>query len=447
MRLDVDTLTDVVRAALPDATPDIVASALLAQIPHVDSRTGASLVDRVAAKLPASTWQFKDECLNRWPEPVAERAMVHVRALPPSKERILALCRSAKRLALDERREALVGILDGTLPGTTWEYSKPMSYSNTIAYLVRTLPEDWQEEWIVSESVGENGKPDVFSEYLTRRDVDRLTETAVRDLWTRIDHTPTLHRDVPSDYLGLVRYLPEDLRQQALARVRACRSQSTRLYHLVDFDDELTDAERSEVVEIPWNPYTREHPREQAMHLQRVRNHLSQVPVALRRQWLEVMLSFGEGSDQFGLMVLLPSLSGEDHRRAADQLVASVLREGRFSTIETRWDLLPDDALAPLLLRLKDDVYGWSRDQLIEHIIEARDPELADRCLQPLLGALAELEPDSCLEVVRAMTPWLADRSEGAVPRSLAELPVPSPSRPGNPLYVIDRVLEASVDD
>jgi hypothetical protein len=99
------------------------------------------------------------------------------------------------------------------------------------------------------------------------------------------------------------------------------------------------------------------------------------------------------------------------------------------------------------LRRLKADPYGWSRDEIIEHVIEARDPELADRCLQPLLDALAELAPDSCLEIVHAMTPWLADRSQGAVPRAIAELPVPSSSRPANPLYVVDRVLAASSDE
>jgi hypothetical protein len=159
------------------------------------------------------------------------------------------------------------------------------------------------------------------------------------------------------------------------------------------------------------------------------------------------VLTFTEEYDlQRGLMALLPSLSGKDHRQAADALVTSVIREGRFCTSETRWSLLPDDALGPLLLRLREDAYGWDRNQIIAHLVEERDPALADRCLRPLLDGLSELDADHCIETVHALTPWLADRSDDAVPRALAALPVPVPCRPANPLYVIERVL-AQVED
>lgn len=442
-----DAIVDAVRRALPDATPDAAASALVAQIPHLDSRTGAALVDRVTAELPVSTWQLDDATLDRWPEPVAERALVHVRALPPGEERILALCLVARRLTLEERREALVGILDGTLPAVTRKYTKPMSYRSSITYLVRTLPEDWQEEWILRERDAAGAERDVTNELLARRDVDRLTEGAVRNLWARIDHTPTLDGDVPFDYIGLVRHLPRDLRAQALAWIRASASDSERLLHLAELEDDLTDREREEVVETPWSPYTRGDPHTQAKHLWSVRHHLSRVSLELRRKWLGVVVSFDEGPKQQGLLALLPSLSGEDHRRAREALVASVIREGCFHTVEHRWDLLPDHALPHLLVRLMCDPYGWHRDELIGHIIEVRDPELADRCLLPLSSAVGELEPDSCLEIVVAMTPWLAERSSCAIPRALAELPVPRAARPGNPLYVIDRVLETWKDE
>src|SRR5262245_17933115 len=145
-------------------------------------------------------------------------------------------------------------------------------------------------------------------------------------------------------------------------------------------------------------------------------------------------------------MALLPSLSGKDHRQAADALVASVIRKGRFYTSETRWNLLPDDALEPVLLRLQKDAYGWSRDQIITHLVKERDPALVDRCLRPLLDGLSDLDADHCIETVHALTPWLADRSDNAVPRAIAALPVPAPRRPANPLYVIERVL-AQVED
>jgi hypothetical protein len=247
---------------------------------------------------------------------------------------------------------------------------------------------------------------------------------------------------VPLSYLGVAEHLPPDLKGLALARIRASMSQSTRLFHLAWFDGELTDAERYEVVGVPWNEHTRHNPRFQADHLQHVVTHLPKVPVELRQHWLQTVLTFTEHYDlQRGLMALLPSLSGEDHRQAADALVASVIREGRFYTTETRWSLLPDDALGPLLLRLREDAYGWSRDQLVAHLVEERDPALADRSLQPLLDGLRALDADHCIETVHALTPWLADRSDGAVPRALAALPVPVPCRPANPLYRIERVV------
>ena len=235
--------------------------------------------------------------------------------------------------------------------------------------------------------------------------------------------------------------LPTELKEAALATIRAS-DESTRLLHLARFDAELTDAERRELVETPWNVYTRDTPRCQAEHLERVAAHLPKVPAALRERWLEIVLRFQDDYDlQRGLVALLPALAGEGRRRAADALVRSVIREGRFYTIEQPWELLPDDAFGPLLRRLQDDAYGWSRAAIIAHLIDARAPALVDRCMQPLLDALPEREPDHRVELVDAMTPWLADRSGGAVPRALAAMSVPPSSQAVNPLYAIQRVL------
>lgn len=437
---EVDILVRVVGAALPNAISDVVASMFVAQVSHVGVEAGVSLVDRIAAALPPATWGFKDKQLERWPTTVAARALDHVRALPPGRDRILALCNCAMQLSLSERREAFDGILDGTLPSTTREYTKPMSYSGSIAYLIRMLPEAWQEEWIVRQST-RGSALGVFGEYLARRDIDRLTDAAVRSMWARIDHAKTPHREIPPGYQRLAQHLPVELRQQALARIRVCSDDSSRLFHLAEFDDDLTDVERCELVETPWNSSVPEHPRQQGDHLRGVRKHLSRVPVAMRVKWLERVLNFGDDCSQAALLELIPVLSGEERQRAVDALVASVIREGGFHTAETRWDLLPDDALAPLVLRLRDDPDGWSRDQLIKHVIDARTEQLADRCLQPLVDALDTLEADACLETVTAMTPWLSDRSASVIPRALAELSVSSSGRPNNPLYAIERVL------
>lgn len=437
--IDLPSIVRSVEAALPNAAPFAMVPMLEAQLRHVDAATGLALLDRIAARVPASAWSFVDDELDSWPEPVGRRALEHVLALPPGSDRILALCTLPRRLTLEQQREALDGILDGTLPESSYEHTKPMTYRPTIAAFVRTLPQAWQEEWIVSKST------DLFAEVLARRELGCFPEAALRRMWSQGHRTGGPHHDELQDLVFIVEHLPSDLKALALASIRADRSQSTRLYRLGYLDVELTDAERYEVVETPWNDYTRNDPRSQAEHLERCASHLPKVPVELRRRWLRTVLAFPEDYDrQRGLMALLPSLEGEDHRQAADALVASVIREGRFYTVATRWDLLPDHALGPLLLRLREDPYGRGRNQIIAHLIEARDPALADRCLQPLLDGLGERAADHCLEIVHALTRWLADRSNGAVPQALAALLVPVPDREANPLYVIERVLAQS---
>lgn len=440
LMLDLPSIVRAVQATLPEAAPFAVVPMLTAQLRHVDVPAGLALLDQIATHIPAPAWGFTDAALDRWPEPVGQQALAYSRALPPGMERIKALCTVARRLTLAEQREALDGILDGTLPDTTYEHTKPLSYRNVITDFLRTLPEAWQEDWIATQAT------DVLQEALARRNLGRFTEVALRKMWSQIDHASTPSRGVPRGYLAVAEHLPLDLKELALARIRACTSQSFRLLHLAYFDGELTDAERYEVVEVPWND--RHDPRSQADHLQHVMTHLPKVPVELRQQWLQTVLTFTEDYDlQCGLMALLPSLSGKEYRQAADALVTSVIRKGQFYTSKTRWDLLPDDALGPLLLRQREDAYGWHRNEIIAHLVEERDPGLADRCLRPLLDGLSDLDADHCIETVHALTPWLADRSDNAVPRALAALPVPVPHRPANPLYVIERVLTQVEDE
>ncbi len=72
---------------------------------------------------------------------------------------------------------------------------------------------------------------------------------------------------------------------------------------------------------------------------------------------------------------------------------------------DARWDLVPDDALDALLLRLRVDPYGWNRDELIEHVLDARPPSTADRLAALLLEGLDDRADDTRLEIVRALTP------------------------------------------
>jgi len=136
-------------------------------------------------------------------------------------ERIKALCTVARRLTLAEQREALDGILDGTLPERNRGYTKPISYHVVITDFVRTLPEAWQEEWIATKATH------VSAEAHARRDLGRFTEVALRKMWSQIEHASSPSRDVPLDYLGVAEHLPPDLKELALARIRASTSQSS----------------------------------------------------------------------------------------------------------------------------------------------------------------------------------------------------------------------------
>lgn len=124
-----------------------------------------------------------------------------------------------------------------------------------------------------------------------------------------------------------------------------------------------------------------------------------------------------------------------------------MIREGCFHTTEKRWDLLLDEAFEPLLGRLREDAYDRSRNEVIIHLIHERDAALADRCLLPLLDGLGDLGVDHRFEIVRALTPWLADRTGGAGPQALAALAVPSLSKPADPFYYIARAFHQFMEE
>ena len=60
---------------------------------------------------------------------------------------------------------------------------------------------------------------------------------------------------------------------------------------------------------------------------------------------------------------------------------------------------------------------------------EARRPARPSLALPPLLDGLVDLGVDHHFEIVHALTPWLADRTDGAGPQALAALAVPSLSK------------------
>jgi hypothetical protein len=432
--INVEHLSASVGRALPGAEPFAAIPLFAAQVRWLDAEAGRDLVEQVVTRAHPSTWGFDDALLDSWPPLVAERAVAAIRALPRGEARIEGLCRIAGRLTRAEQREALEGVLDGTFREVVIGHAA-VSRRATIVAFVRTLPDDDREAWVRAKAVG----PIAFlSEVLARSDVGILTEHALRDLWGQIPAPAP--GEVPREYQRLAHRLPVDLRQQALAAIRACTRQSNRLLHLAAFDEELTESERREVVEVPWNEHTRDDPRSQIFHLWLVEHHLAKVAPGVRHRWLSIVLAYEDPYvRQVGLFRLLPSLCGEDRASAEAALLASVEQAGCFYG-DARWDLVPDDALDALLLRLRDDPYGWNRDELIEHVLDARPSSTADRLGSLLLKGIDDRAADTRLEIVYALTPWLAERTGGAMPRALATLPVPCSEAAPDAQYAIARV-------
>lgn len=79
-------------------------------------------------------------------------------------------------------------------------------------------------------------------------------------------------------------------------------------------------------------------------------------------------------------------------------------------------------------------------------MLDARPPSTADRLGSLLLEGLDDRADDTHLEIVRALTPWLAERTGCAVPRAVAALPVPRSEAAPDAQYAIARVhhLEGS---
>jgi hypothetical protein len=411
---------------------------LLDQVQWLDAAAGLDLVARVVARSHPWTWELDDDRLDRWPAPVAAFAVEVVRALPPGAARLEALCRIGRRLEPAEQEEVLQGIVDGSLLEKSDDYDHFTSRRAVFVAFVRTLPPEGREVWVRARAA-RDPKHSIREAFEARRDVDALTETALRDLWERIP--PSSDGTLPSDFIRLAACLPPDLRAAALATIRACPDPWSRIFHLATFDADLTDDERREVVEAPGNLGVREDPRSQSLHLRWVARHLPKVAPAVRRAWLDSVLDNPSLYDRLiGLIQLLPSLSGEEKDEAEAALLAALEQQNGFAA-EERWDLVPEDALAGLLLRLRDDPYAWHRDGLIAHVCTKRPAETMDRVFPLLLEGLRERAADTCLEIVRALGPWLADRTAGAVPRALAGLDVPASDLYPSPDYMITRVI------
>lgn len=335
--IDTAKVVDLVDRALPTAEPFAAIPLLKRQIEFLDGDQGLDLLTRLIEGSHPSNLVIPEKCFKKWPAVVAERVPEYVRRLPKGKSRIRALCHLHQHLNLDEKREVLDGILDGTFPTTDFEFGKPINHDEVIEEFVKTLPNAWQDE-LLNQEVG-------IEQVMVRVKLDRLDEEFLRRAWSEIDHDVS-DGEVPDDYFGLAEYLPMDLRSKALEVIRSAKDHSDRLHHLQNFDEELTEAERIEIVTIPWHGVGGESGDSGtlAQHLEFIEKHIPKIPYRYCVEWLEKVLDFKEDYDlQRGLVVLLDCLKNDDRKRAICALVKSVLRVDTFYTIKEFWRCVPDE--------------------------------------------------------------------------------------------------------
>lgn len=425
-------------AALPEAVPNAAALMFLAQVPFLDAAAGARVVDQIGQYFPPGAWYFDQERLDQWPDTVADCAMGHIRRLAPGWRRVLAFCEVAERLTDEERHEAFVGIIDRTLASGSCVYNIPMSFEEQKTDLLRLMPREKQEAWVGSRCEAEPTHLRLCTEVYARLRLDLLSEDVIRGLYERLEEAWEPGERPPLGLYSLFDKLAPDLRESVLRRVRQLSLDCS--WQFLALAGDLSDAEYREVMQPPVEPIRLSMNRT-------VERFLPRAPYDVVVRWLDTMLSLGDYERQFGVSKLLPLLRGAERRRAEEALLGSILRLGECDGF--LWHLVPEVHLESLLWRLRSDSYGWHRDGLIEHIIAERDQACAERCFLPLVDVLGTLGPDHRFEIVTAMTPWLAARTERQLPAALARLPIRASVRQENQQYTIERVLlnESELDD
>ena len=180
-RFNSQAVIDAVAVALVGAEPLAALPLLVGQVPFLKPEAAVDLLRRIVVQVHPGTWGFEDKVMKLWPTKAVGFALEQIRALPSGPSRIEALCNVPSQLTHSEKRETLDGILDTTLPRLHPEHPG-ISNTERIAEFVRTLPEEWQEEWIRAWALDEDGVRTVSDEYFARRDIERLTESALRDM-------------------------------------------------------------------------------------------------------------------------------------------------------------------------------------------------------------------------------------------------------------------------
>lgn len=334
---------------------------------------------------------------------VRDALIARVRALPVGRERVEGLCSLAPFLDEGLLREGLQGLLEGVAPGFDWIGGKPVSHRSFHARLLRRLGPADKERWIA-------GSPDGDDEALRRNAIDAWTDEAARRLYAAL-WTPAPEH-FPSRLLWIASALPEDLRADALARVRRDPKPSTRRLHLADFADLLTDNEREDLFENPWNDYTRENESSIVDHLQVIADLLPALSPAHRRRALDRALALPTGYHRSGALIeLLPALDGALREEALVALEAVTANEGLWARGGVSDVPFSVEAIERLLASGPVLQARVLRGELVAALLDCADEATIDRALAPLFATLPALEAWDRQDALVSLAPWFAPLS------------------------------------
>jgi hypothetical protein len=427
-----------------------------AQAAHLPACAAADLVRAVVATVSPEAWTAampSGTRLASWPAGVCAELLRAVRAIPPGPTRIEAFCSLAGYIEEDERREALEGILGGVSPRDCWvsvadlneamdgaldvlelgapDGRKAADKSSLHARLIQRVCDSWRDEFVARRLAASSSpaRSKVTAEVHIRREINYWPEPDVRRLWAAL-HEARPHTEVlAGDAFFVLDKLPPDLCARALSRIRACRVTRERLHYLSQFDDELTPAERVELVQTVRHG-KREDPRDVAGHLRSVSRHLANVPYEIRVGWLDEVSRFSaDSSRDQALSVLAPLLEGRDRARALAMLVESARAARKLYALHGATHLLaPADTSGLLALAVRQRGNRGIAHALVSRLAEF-DDAAQDAGLGPLVRGLSELAPRTRVFLATDAAWWTATRTQGAFPLAFAEHVISHPAR------------------
>ncbi|MBL8680218.1 MAG: hypothetical protein JNK05_13670 [Myxococcales bacterium] len=380
-----------------------------AQVAHLDEPAALALFRWLIARDPAL--YFTADTLAPWPARVREAAIAHVLAMPSGRSRIEAMLALERFLPEGCRDEALDGILDGTAPEFE-TLSMPVSYASFHEAFVKTLCAQQKERWLATAD---------RDEIRSRNAIEYWPPEAITRCWNELKQSTTSGRALPSEAISIYRVLPPALRAEALSILRARATQDERRYAFCYFErDDLTDEEREDTVATPWNVYTRSTDRAFADHLCHVKHLFASVSAALRAQTLERALALPVAYDRHcALAHIVRVVDERDRARVVQELARLTVDEAFWPTSEERYDFFDTQTLASLVANPALQKTRWLLASFITEAL-SRDEASQDTVFAAALDNAIAAALDEQPEPLCAMSPWLAARSNGEIPRWIA---------------------------